>query len=47
MLIIMYNIIEKHFSVSIAPVQSRGGSLVNDENKIERYINVYKLPQEV
>jgi hypothetical protein len=24
----MYNILEKHFSISIAPVQSRGGSLV-------------------
>jgi hypothetical protein len=25
----MYNIVEEHFSISIAPVQSRGGSLVH------------------
>jgi hypothetical protein len=27
----MHNVVEKHFSISIAPVQSQGGTLVKDE----------------
>jgi hypothetical protein len=36
----MHNIVEKLFSIIIAPVRSRGGSLVNNNYKSESQIGV-------
>jgi hypothetical protein len=34
----MHNIVEKHFSISIAAVRSRGGSLVNNNIYVQKGI---------
>jgi hypothetical protein len=32
----MYNIVERHFSISITPVRSRGGSLVINKKQMNK-----------